>query len=172
MAATSSLLLGAQRARADDYTDLLDILKAKGSLTKTEYRTLLAKHTHHAVMSEDAAAAHQAAMQAAASAAAAQQVMAQTQAEMQKTEAMMAAPDIVHAMPYKPGAGLTMKVGNVDLNISGIVNAFYTYSSAQRPAARCHHRLRRHPAGWYRSHGRVRRLSGHQQQRRGRAERQ
>jgi len=48
---------------------------------------------------------------------------------MKKTEDMMASPDIVHAMPYKPGAGLTMKVGDVDLNISGIVNAFYTYST-------------------------------------------
>jgi hypothetical protein len=131
LAATSAALLGAGQARADDYTDLLDVLKAKGSISKADYRTLMAKHMHHggAGMSSDAMAAHQAAMEAAASAAAAQQVMAQTQAEMQKGEAMMAAPDIVHAMPYKPGAGITMKVGDVDLNISGIVNAFYTYSS-------------------------------------------
>jgi hypothetical protein len=129
LAATSAALLGAGQARADDYTDLLDVLKAKGSISKSDYRTLMAKHLHHGgAMSSDAMAAHQAAMEAAASAAAAQQVMAQTQAEMQKTEAMMASPDIIHAMPYKPGAGITMKVGDVDLNISGIVNAFYTYS--------------------------------------------
>ena len=130
LAATSAALLGAGQARADDYTDLLDVLKAKGAISKSDYRTLMAKHMHHGgAMSSDAMAAHEAAMQAAASAAAAQQVMAQTQAEMQKTEAMMAAPDIVRAMPYKPGAGITLKVGDVDLNISGIVNAFYTYSS-------------------------------------------
>jgi predicted porin len=35
-------------------------------------------------------------------------------------------------MPYKPGAGLTIKLGDVDLNVSGIVNAFYTYSSADK----------------------------------------
>jgi hypothetical protein len=130
LAATSAALLGAGQARADDYTDLLDVLRAKGAISKSDYRTLMAKHMHHGgAMSSDAMAAHQAAMEAAASAAAAQQVMAQTQAEMQKTEAMMASPDIVHAMPYKPGAGITMKVGDVDLNISGIVNAFYTFSS-------------------------------------------
>ena len=130
LAATSAALLGAGQARADDYTDLLDVLRAKGAISKSDYRTLMAKHLHHGgAMSSDAMAAHEAAMQAAASAAAAQQVMAQTQAEMQKTEAMMSSPDIVHAMPYKPGAGITMKVGDVDLNISGIVNAFYTFSS-------------------------------------------
>jgi hypothetical protein len=56
--------------------------------------------------------------------------MAATQMEMKKTEDMINQPDIVRAMPYKPGAGLTMKIGNVDLNVSAIVNAFYTYSSA------------------------------------------
>ncbi|WP_194300846.1 porin family protein [Acetobacter oeni] len=38
---------GSQTAKADDYTDLLDILRAKGSLTKNEYGTLLTKHMHH-----------------------------------------------------------------------------------------------------------------------------
>jgi predicted porin len=137
LSAVSAAALGAAQARADDYTDLLDILKAKGSLTQGEYRTLLAKHTHHhaagmvmTTSDENAAAARQAALAAAASAAAAQQTMLETQNEMKKTEAMMAEPDIVRAMPYKPGAGVTMKIGNVDLNVSAIVNAFYTYSSA------------------------------------------
>src|SRR5271154_3041344 len=47
LAAASGLILGAGQARADDYTDLLDVLKAKGSITKSDYRTLMAKHTHH-----------------------------------------------------------------------------------------------------------------------------
>jgi hypothetical protein len=137
LAATSALVLAAAQARADDYTDLLDILKAKGSLTQAEYRALLAKHLrntrHHGGAMQESGAAEandsaRMAAQAAASAAAAQAAAAQMHDEMTKTEAMIAAPDIVHAMPYKPGAGLTIKVGDVDLNVSGIVNAFYTYS--------------------------------------------
>jgi hypothetical protein len=143
-AAASSILLGAASARADDYTDLLQLLRAKGSLTQSEYNGLLAKHLRNlrtgrhgagtgmtaGAADENAIAAQQSALQAAASAAAARQVMEQTQAEMKKTEDMIAEPDIVRVMPYKPGAGVTMKIGNVDLNVSGIVNAFYTYSSA------------------------------------------
>jgi hypothetical protein len=136
LAAASVAVLGATQARADEYTDLLDILKAKGSLTQGEYRALMAKHMHNmrhrgmpmepgTPVIDDSA---RMAAQAAASAAAAQAAAAQMHDEMTKTEAMIAAPDIVHAMPYKPGAGLTMKVGDVDLNISGIVNAFYTFS--------------------------------------------
>lgn len=34
------------KAHADDYSDLLDILRAKGSLTQREYNTLLSKHIH------------------------------------------------------------------------------------------------------------------------------
>ena len=144
LAALSSILLGTVAARADDYTDLLQLLRAKGSLTQSEYSGLLAKHLHNmrsgrrgagmgttvTAVDESAVAAQQSALQAAASAAAARQVMMQTQAEMKKTEDMIAEPDIVRVMPYKPGAGITMKIGNFDLNVSGIVNAFYTYSSA------------------------------------------
>lgn len=137
LAAASVLVLGAAQARADEYTDLLDILKAKGSLTQGEYRALMAKHLRntrrHGMPMEPGAPviddSARMAAQAAASAAAAQAAAAQMHDEMTKTEAMIASPDIVHAMPYKPGAGITMKVGDVDLNISGIVNAFYTYSS-------------------------------------------
>jgi hypothetical protein len=148
LATASTLIFGAAAAHADDYTDLLELLRAKGSLTKSEYSTLLAKHMHNmrtgrhtgvvtsGAPDENEVSARQAALQAAASAAAAQQVMLETQADMKKTEALMAEPDIVKAMPYKPGAGLTMKVGNVDLNISAIVNGFYTYSSADKATPR------------------------------------
>lgn len=37
----------APAALADDYSDLLDILRAKGSLTQHEYDTLLSKHLRH-----------------------------------------------------------------------------------------------------------------------------
>jgi hypothetical protein len=144
LAAASVLVLAATAARADDYTDLLDILKAKGSLTQGEYNSLLAKHLHNlraaarhggaaaagAAADASAVAAQQAALQAAAAAAAARQASIDMDNAMKKTTDMMAEPDIVRAMPYKPGAGLTIKMGNVDLNVSGIVNAFYTYSSA------------------------------------------
>jgi hypothetical protein len=143
LAAAAAASLVSVAARADDYTDLLEVLKAKGSLSNAEYDALKAKHMRHVRVAgrrggevnygpsdEGAAQAQQAAMQAAQSAAAAHQAMMDAQNEMQKAEAMMAEPDIVKAMPYKPGAGLTMKVGNVDINVSGIVNAFYTYSSA------------------------------------------
>ena len=143
LAAASVIIMGAAGARADDFTDLLQIMKAKGSLSQSEYNSLLAKHMHNmrsgrrgastsmgAEADQSAVAAQQSALQAAASAAAVRQMMADTQVEMKKTEDMVNEPDIVRAMPYKPGAGLTMKIGNVDLNVSAIVNAFYTYSSA------------------------------------------
>ncbi len=144
LAAASSIMLSSGVARADDYTDLLQLLRAKGSLTPSEYSGLLAKHLRNmrtgrrgagagttvTSVDESAVAAQQSALQAAASAAAARETMMQTQAEMKKTEDMINEPDIVRVMPYKPGAGVTMKIGNVDLNVSGIVNAFYTYSSA------------------------------------------
>ncbi len=45
-------------AHADDYADLLDVLRAKGSLTRHEYDTLLAKHVHHAALAAEPHAAH------------------------------------------------------------------------------------------------------------------
>ena len=138
--AAAAIIFSAGAAYADDYTDLLEILRAKGSLTQGEYNSLRAKHIRNlrtgrsgisgGTAAASAEEASQAAMRAAAAAEAARQTMMQTQLEMKKTEDMMNQPDIVKAMPYKPGAGLTIKVGNVDLNVSGIVNAFYTYSSA------------------------------------------
>jgi len=143
----SAFLLVSAAASADEYTDLLDILKAKGSLTQSEYSALMAKHMHNARAAatahkhgrettplytaapdeEAAAQARQAALSAAASAAAADAAM--RKAESMQTE-MEADPGIVHAMPYKLGSGVTIRVGQVDLNVSGIVNGYYTFSSA------------------------------------------
>ncbi|MBV0887775.1 porin [Komagataeibacter oboediens] len=47
MASGSASLAFPEDARADDYSELLDILKAKGSLTQGEYRGLLAHHMQH-----------------------------------------------------------------------------------------------------------------------------
>ena len=40
-------MLCSAAASADEYTDLLDILKAKGSLSSSEYSSLMAKHMHN-----------------------------------------------------------------------------------------------------------------------------
>ena len=142
----STLLLLPAVASADEYTDLLDILKAKGSLSSSEYNSLMAKHSHgaramkgrrgqttqlYAAPEEEqsSASARQAAIDAAASAAAAQAAMRQSQTMMTQMEND---PGIVHAEPYKLGSGVTIRVGAVDLNFSAIVNGFYTYSSADR----------------------------------------
>ncbi|NHN87499.1 porin family protein [Acetobacter conturbans] len=45
--AGSALVAVAQPAHADEYTDLLDILRVKGSLTQGEYSVLTAKHRRH-----------------------------------------------------------------------------------------------------------------------------
>ena len=131
-------------AMADDYTDLLEILHARGSLSQGEYTTLMRKHVHGAPMRtgrgrraaqaqvyNDADLAEtqsrRDALAAAASAAAADASMHKMVGIQQELET---SPDFVHVMPYKPGAGVTIRVGAVDLNFSGIVNGFYTYSSA------------------------------------------
>ena len=141
----STLILCSAAASADEYTDLLDILKAKGSLSSSEYGALMAKHTHNMrgtkghrgqttqlyaspeEESSSTAAARQAAIDAAASAAAAQAALRQGETMMTQ---MQNDPAIVHAEPYKLGSGVTIRVGAVDLNFSAIVNGFYTYSSA------------------------------------------
>lgn len=46
----------ARHAMADDYSDLLDILRAKGNLTQHEYSTLLSKHLRHTAAEQDAPA--------------------------------------------------------------------------------------------------------------------
>ncbi|MGG6428634.1 porin [Acetobacter ghanensis] len=45
-------------AYADDYADLLDVLRVKGSLTKHEYDVLLAKHVRHAALTAEPHAGH------------------------------------------------------------------------------------------------------------------
>ncbi len=144
LASVSLVALAAMPARADDYTDLLEILHARGSLSQTEYTTLLHKHLHggkatprgrHATAAyaepqsdpDAVARANSAALAAASSAAAAQASMHKMEAMEQE---MQTSPDLVHVQPYKPGAGITMRVGDVDLNFSGIVNGFYTFSGA------------------------------------------
>lgn len=47
MATGSASIACPDGARADDYSELLDILKAKGSLTQGEYKGLLAHHMQH-----------------------------------------------------------------------------------------------------------------------------
>jgi predicted porin len=141
LASASMLALGASAAKADDYTDLLQVLRARGSLSSAEYSSLLRKHQHGArvhhmpgeapgvapVEEQSAEEAKQNALAAAASAAAANAAMEKMTAMQQQMETM---PDLVHVEPYKPGAGVTVRVGQVDLNFSGIVNGFYTFSSA------------------------------------------
>jgi predicted porin len=134
----------AQPARADDYTDLLDILRAKGSLTQTEYSTLMAKHRHpnraqrraNRAESEEAAteapdntAALAQAQQAAASAAAS---AAQAQAAATQTQVALKDPMIVRTDTYVPGKGVTFHAGPIDVNLSGFINGFYTYNSPDR----------------------------------------
>lgn len=146
LVSASWLALTAAPAHADDYTDLLDILHARGSLSQSEYTTLLRRHTHGGTRatrrgraaasqvpvgnppSDDAEAqSRRDALAAAASAAAAQ--ASEHKMEVMEHD-METSPEIVHVQPYKPGAGVTMRVGAVDLNFSGIVNGFYTYSSS------------------------------------------
>ncbi len=144
LASASSVALAAP-AMADDYTDLLEILHARGSLSQGEYTTLMHKHLHGGSAKaasrarrsapapidtgEDQAEAQSRrdALAAAASAAAADASMRKMAGIQQELET---SPDFVHVMPYKPGAGITIRVGAVDLNFSGIINGFYTYSSA------------------------------------------
>ena len=143
LASASVLALNASPVRADDYTDLLEILHARGSLSQGEYASLLHKHQRgggrtsararrnqapvEAAPDEAEAQSRRDALAAAASAASAEASMHKMTTIQQELET---SPDFVHVMPYKPGAGVTIRVGAVDLNFSGIVNGFYTYSSA------------------------------------------
>ena len=144
LAGAATLVLLTAPAKADDYTDLLDILRAKGTITQDEFRTLAARHrgtaapargtraerqtraSRSAPATEDAATeARRSAADAAASAAAAQAAM-----QTAKTTMEAGRDSYVQAMPYTPGKGVTIRVGQVDLNFSGFVNGFYTYTSA------------------------------------------
>ena len=48
LTAGTGLMVSTTPARADEYTDLLDILRAKGSLTQSEYQTLLNRRSRSA----------------------------------------------------------------------------------------------------------------------------
>jgi hypothetical protein len=140
LTASTALVIIATPAKADDYTDLLGVLRDRGSIGQAEYQSLLARHNRGARTpagrraqeaalrggggaESAAAAAQQAAAAAAASAAAAQ-------ASMEQARTMMESPEIAHATPYMPGKGMGIRVGQIDLNFSGFINAYYTYSSA------------------------------------------
>jgi hypothetical protein len=146
MAAAGLLLLAGTAlsvpARADDYTDLLDILRAKGSLTRGEYDTLLAKHRHRGAPArqhgQSAAAAAEpqadatprdaaAQAQLAASRAAASAALAQAAAT--STELALKDPSVVHTDIYVPGKGITLHAGAVDINLSGFINGYYTFNA-------------------------------------------
>ena len=150
----TGLLLGTAPARADDYTDLLGLLRAKGSLTQGEYASLLSKHVGNGARATETRrgsrtadgrrgsrtaptgnlATDDAVAQAQAAAAAASASAAAAQEAAQSAKVELASPDIVHAAPYVPGKGVDIRVGNIDLNFSGFVNGFYTYSSAAHSA--------------------------------------
>ncbi|MBB2155138.1 porin [Gluconacetobacter diazotrophicus] len=149
-------------ARADDYSDLLDILRAKGALTQGEYSTLLARHLHRTAApvrpARHAAAAHHdrpvpvataddagdaggrmapmvaAARQAADSAAASAR---SAQEAMLAAQSEIDSPSVVRIANYVPGKGLTFHAGPVDINFSGFINGFYSYNSPSggRPVA-------------------------------------
>lgn len=154
----TGLLLGAAPAHADDYIDPLSLLRAKGSLTQGEYAGLLSKHVGNSrgnsargtearrggrstearrgrgtgggtgsLATDDAVAQARAAAAASASAAAAQEA-----AQSAKVE--LASPTLVRTSPYVAGKGVDIRVGNIDLNFSGFVNGFYTFSSAAHSA--------------------------------------
>ncbi|MBB2185704.1 porin [Gluconacetobacter liquefaciens] len=151
LAAGGVSMLSARCARADDYSDLLDILRAKGALTQVEYSTLLAKHRHHAAEPASAqaprrgrgAARHGAVVTAGAAAdgaampavLAAQRAADSAAASARAAEASMLAarstidsPSVVRVAPYVSGKGLTFKAGPIDINFSGFINGFYSYN--------------------------------------------
>jgi hypothetical protein len=116
-------------------------LRAKGSLTQGEYDSLLSKHTgggSRAARSRTAqrhnngtpmTPAEAAADDAQRAAAEAKASAAQAKAAM---DAMATSPEVVHAMPYTPGKGMTIRVGQVDINFSGFINGYYTYSTGSK----------------------------------------
>ena len=136
LAGATAVLLFAAPAKADDYTDLLGILQAKGTISQDEYRSLSARHRGSAApvrgatraerlragrstpaMESATDEARRAAADAAASAAAATAAMQTAKATMEAGR-----DTYVQAMPYTPGKGVTIRVGQVDLNFSGFVN--------------------------------------------------
>lgn len=147
-------------AHADDYTELLDILRAKGSLTHGEYNSLLAHHLRHsrseAFSNQDGTssppakrnryrrynptqydgsleppdvttiAAAQAARRAASEAAADAR---DTRSMLRQARASYDPDSVVRVKPYVAGKGVTVQAGQIEINLSGFVNGFYTYNS-------------------------------------------
>ena len=147
-------------AHADDYTELLDILRAKGSLTHGEYNSLLAHHLRHsrseASSNQDGTssppakrnryrrynptqydgsleppdvttiAAAQAARRAASEAAADAR---DTRSMLRQARASYDPDSVVRVKPYVAGKGVTVQAGQIEINLSGFVNGFYTYNS-------------------------------------------
>ncbi|MBS1063207.1 porin [Gluconobacter wancherniae] len=150
----------AQSAQADDYTELLDILRAKGSLTRGEYNGLLAHHLHRTHTAPDvqqssyrkspsgrsrssrnanygdssldapdvttiaaASAARRAAADAEASARSAQSTLFRAQHDYDPAS-------IVRVKPYVAGKGVTIQAGQIDINLSGFINGYYTFNGA------------------------------------------
>jgi hypothetical protein len=147
----TGLLLGAAPAHADDYTDLLSLLRAKGSLTQGEYAGLLSKHVGNSARGTEARrggrstearrgrgtgslATDDAVAQARAAAAAASASAAAAQEAAQSAKVELASPSLVRTSPYVAGKGVDIRIGNIDLNFSGFVNGFYTFSSAAHSA--------------------------------------
>ena len=142
-ALTTCVILMPVCAHADDYTDLLDVLRSRGSLSASEYSMLKHKHSHggNAVLRRTEQSKTvprlepaQAAIDARTSVVAAAARAAAADADLRKIEDLQKQietnPDLVHVEPYKPGAGVNLRVGDVNLNFSGIVDGFYTFSSA------------------------------------------
>ncbi len=114
-------------AHADDYTDLLDLLRAKGTISRADYNKLLAKHEHTSTMnaastSTSSQSAEEAAQRAQAAAQMAQQMETQTQAMIHDT-------NMVTADPFSPGKGVTLHAGGVEINFSGFINGYYTFNA-------------------------------------------
>ncbi len=114
-------------AHADDYTDLLDLLRAKGTISRADYNRLMAKHEHTSTMSSTSTTssteeAQQAAERAQAAAQMAQQMETQTEAMIHNT-------NMVTADPFTPGKGVTIHAGGVEVNFSGFVNGFYVFNA-------------------------------------------
>ena len=139
LTAGTGLMVSTTPARADEYTDLLDILRAKGSLTQSEYQTLLNRRSRSArrAPSRGAPAAtvetDESVIAARRAAAEAQAAAQAAQAAVQQATAAAAAPsDMVRTTPYVPGKGVTLRAGPIDINFSGFINGFYTYVDADR----------------------------------------
>ena len=127
-------------ARADDYTDLLDVLRAQGSISQQSYTALRNKHLGVPRAVPTRPGATRATAPGASTPAENPPSGLGTAAEAERPrqpipgmpENMPAGSELVYALPYTPGKGITVHAGDVTVNISGFVNAFYAYSFADK----------------------------------------